>query len=293
MKLLILTQKVDKNDSNLGFFHKWLEEFAKNCEKLTVICLYKGEYDLPENVKVLSLGKEKGVCRLKYLFNFYKYIFKYKKDYDNVFVHMNQIYMILGGAWWKMMKKRIALWYAHGGVSNSLKVAEKITNIIFTSTPSGFRLKSKKIRIVGQGIDVNIFKSDKEKRDKNIFKIITVGRISPVKDYETLISAVEIVKNKINNLKVEIVGDACTEDDKKYLSGLKELVKTKSLEDVINFIGPLSNEQVVSYLQSANLFVNMSYTGSLDKAILEAMSCGCLVLTCNEAFFGFRFKRQR
>lgn len=101
MNLLILTQKVDKNDSNLGFFHRWLEEFSKKCEKVTVICLYKGEYSLPNNVRILSLGKEKGVCRLKYLFNFYKYIFKYRREYDSVFVHMNQIYMILGGSWWK------------------------------------------------------------------------------------------------------------------------------------------------------------------------------------------------
>ena len=59
MKILICTQKVDLNDDILGFFHSWIAEFAKQCEKVTVICLYKGEYDLPGNVKVLSLGKEK------------------------------------------------------------------------------------------------------------------------------------------------------------------------------------------------------------------------------------------
>jgi len=240
----------------------------------------------------LSLGKEKGVSRLKYLFNFYKYIFKYKKEYESVFVHMNQIYVILGGLLWKMMNKKIALWYAHGSVSNSLKVAEKITDIIFTSTPSGFRLKSDKIKIVGQGIDINIFKANKERRDKNIFKIITVGRISLVKDHETLISAVEIIKNKIDNLKVDIVGDACTENDEKYLLKLKEIIKIKNLENIINFVGPLSNEAVVDCLQSSNLFVNMSYTGSLDKAILEAMSCGCSILTCNEAFLALDLKNK-
>jgi len=43
MKLLIVTQKVDINDDVLGFFHDWIKEFAKNCEKVTVICLGKGE----------------------------------------------------------------------------------------------------------------------------------------------------------------------------------------------------------------------------------------------------------
>ena len=58
MKLLILTQKMDKNDDLLGFFHNWVSEFAKKCEKVTVISLGIGEYSLSDNVKVLSLGKE-------------------------------------------------------------------------------------------------------------------------------------------------------------------------------------------------------------------------------------------
>ena len=58
MKLLIITQKVDINDDLLGFFHGWIAEFVRQCEQVTVICLQKGEYDLPRNVRVLSLGKE-------------------------------------------------------------------------------------------------------------------------------------------------------------------------------------------------------------------------------------------
>jgi len=32
------------------------------------------------------------------------------------------------------------------------------------------------------------------------------------------------------------------------------------------------------------LFVNLSDTGSIDKAVLEAMACGLKILTSNEAF---------
>ena len=58
MRLLIVTQVVDQNDSVLGFFHRWIEEFAKNCEKVHVICLKESVHNLPENVAVHSLGKE-------------------------------------------------------------------------------------------------------------------------------------------------------------------------------------------------------------------------------------------
>ena len=74
MKLLILTQKLDNTDDDLGFFHEWIEEFTEQCEQVTVICLFKGDYNFPDNVKILSLGKEGGVSRIKYLFRFYAFV---------------------------------------------------------------------------------------------------------------------------------------------------------------------------------------------------------------------------
>ena len=129
-KLLIITQKVDKNDSVLGFFHGWILEFAKNYEELIVICLEKGEYDLPDNVKVLSLGKEDNVSKFVYLIRFYKYILQNRKNYDNVFVHMNVEYVILGGLVWKILRKKIGLWYMHKSVTLKLRLAEKLVDII-------------------------------------------------------------------------------------------------------------------------------------------------------------------
>ena len=58
MKLLVIAQKVDINDDLLGAFHNWIAGFAMRYEKVTVICLSEGEYDLPSNVKVLNLGKQ-------------------------------------------------------------------------------------------------------------------------------------------------------------------------------------------------------------------------------------------
>ncbi|NOY35622.1 MAG: glycosyltransferase family 4 protein [bacterium] len=292
VKLLIITQKVDKNDDVLGFFHRWIEEFTKHCEKVTVICLQKGDYDLPENTKVLSLGKEKNLttgyrlltAKLKYIFNFYKYIFRERKNYDTVFVHMNPEYVILGAPFWKLWGKKIALWYAHGAVPFTLKLAEKMTDIVFTSTKSGFRLVSKKKKVVGQGVDTEKFQPRPEAEKKpGIFKIISIGRISPVKDYKTLIDAIEILEKQGVKLNVDIVGAAGLPEQEKYLSDLKETVARKNISGVINFVGAVSNKDIAARLQSADLFVNMSHTGSMDKAILEAMACGLPILTCNEA----------
>ncbi|HOZ53628.1 MAG TPA: glycosyltransferase family 4 protein [bacterium] len=292
MKILILTQKIDKNDSNLGFFHRWVEEFSKNCQFVTVICLYLGEVSLPDNVRVISLGKEEGFSRFKYLVNFFKYIWKYRKDYDNVFVHMNQIYIILGGFIWKALNKRVGLWYAHGGVSNSLRLAEKMTDIVFTSTPSGFRLKSKKVKVVGQGIDVKIFKPFLDARNDNFFRVTTVGRISPVKNYETLILAIYRLRDKIENLYVNIVGGPCGDGDDVYFEKIRKMVTELGLNHIINFVGSVNNEKVFDFLKNSDIFINTSHTGSLDKAILESMACGVPILTCNEAILSLGLKDQ-
>ena len=106
-KILIVTQKVNMKDPILGFFHRWIIEFAKHYSQVTVICLEQGRHDLPDNVKVLSLHKELGVSKLKYVWNFYKYIWQERKNYDLVFVHMNQEYILLGCIFWMIIGKRL------------------------------------------------------------------------------------------------------------------------------------------------------------------------------------------
>ena len=282
MKLLIITQKVDQNDDVLGFFIEWIREFSKKFEKVIVICLKKGEYDLPSNVQVLSLGKEKGLNKLKWLWNFYKYIWRERRNYDAVFVHMNPVYVLLGWPVWRALGKTISLWYAHGHVPPLLRIANRLINTAFASTKEGYRLASSKLSIVGQGIDIEKFHPT-TKLPSEIFQIVTVGRISPSKDYETLINAIALLA-KDHRLDIKIIGGIAYEKQQTYLDKLTSLIKEKRLERVIKFIGPIANKDLAPLLQNADLFVNMGHTGSLDKAILEAMSCGLPILTCNEAY---------
>src|SRR3989344_2582413 len=99
MRLLICTQAVDKDDRVLGFFHTWLIEFAKHFKQITIICLKEGAHTLPNNVLVYSLGKEKGhpphLSKLVYAWRFVRLAWKLRKNYDAVFVHMNQEYVLL------------------------------------------------------------------------------------------------------------------------------------------------------------------------------------------------------
>ena len=282
MKLLIITQKVDKNDQLLGFFIDWIAGFSHKFEEVTVLCLEKGEFNLPENVEVISLGKDKNAPKLFWLFSFYKYIFRYRKQYDTVFVHMNPIWVVLGSWYWHMAGKKVCLWYAHKAVTFKLKLAEKFFDVIFTSTFDGFRLNSKKVKVVGQGINTNLFKPD------DLVKpipetLISVGRIAFIKNYEPLIEAIKIIKDDGINVSLTIIGEPTMSADFKYQDKLKKMVKDMEIEERIKFVGKITNNNLPNYYKKNKVYVNLSHTGSLDKTILEAMASGCVVLSSNDS----------
>lgn len=269
-RLLIITQKVDMNDQVLGFFHSWLKEFSSHYEKIEVICLEEGKHNLPLNIKVHSLGKEKGRSKIKYLYRFYKYM--KSLEFDQVFVHMNQIYVLL--AFLLRIRKPIYLWYTHKKISLSLITALFFVKKVFTASKDSFRIPSKKVEIVGHGIDTSIFTPGRP----NSRTIISIGRISKTKNQLVLIKAFE----KIKDAKLIIVGAPITKDDFEYEKEIKEYIKDKNIN--IDFVGSISPKDIVVWYQKANIFINLSNTGSLDKAVLEAMSCGLNVITSNEAF---------
>jgi len=291
MKLLIITQKVDKNDPILGFFHGWLKEFSKNVEKLTVICLGAGEHDLPQNVQVFSLGKptqgwpasgrERLFCKLKALAIFYKYIFKLRKEYDTVFVHMNKEYVILGGLFWKLWNKKIALWYNHSFGDFMVKISVFLSDNVFYTSPQAFTSKHKKSKQMSAGIDTNLFKKI-ENIEKKKNSLLFLGRISPIKNLDLLIDSVISINKFGNDLKLDIFGGPANPGDYSYADELKK--RTKEQNKFIIFNGPVANYKTPQIFNEHEVFVNLTPSGSLDKTTLEAMSCETLVLTSNRYF---------
>jgi glycosyltransferase involved in cell wall biosynthesis len=290
MKLLLTTQVVDLNHPILGFFHTWIEKIAEQVDHLTVVCLYKGEYNLPDNVTVLSLGKEKKpngyMAKLLYGWRFCKYVWKLRRDYDHVMVHMNPEYVILGGLLWRLSRKKVLLWYTHKSVNLKLRFAERIATKIFTASKKSFRLKSKKLEVVGHGINVDSFASAPDVSDESTIKLLAVGRISPVKDLETVILACNELQrnNPTLNILLDIVGQPVGEKGKTYKQALDELVQKLNLSKSIRFLGGIKYQDIAKTYKQNNILIHTSNTGSLDKVVLEAMASGLVVFTSSEAY---------
>ncbi|MES2213796.1 MAG: glycosyltransferase [Patescibacteria group bacterium] len=277
MRLLICTQKIDQQDPILGFFHSWVEEFAKLCDQVTVVCLEEGEHHLPRNVRVFSLGKDKGRTRLGYLRNFYKFIWKTRKEYDTVFVHMNPEYVILGGLLWKIWNKKIALWYVHREVDEKLKIAEKFADMIFTASKEGFGIQSSKVHVVGHGIDANKFPPVSSDLSQGI-ELVYLGRISKIKNLETILRAGALLPQVSH---IRFIGPSVTVEDQTYQIALEKLASELKIQDRVTFVKEMKDDQMFS---SGSVSVNASPDGGMDKAVLGSLATGVPTFASNSAF---------
>lgn len=287
MRLLVITQKVDADDSNLGFFHVWLEKLAARVDHLYIICLQEGKHNLPENrVTVLSLGKEVNPSWWNYLKLFYHFIWRYRREYDGVFVHMNPEYVVLGGPLWRIWGKKVLLWYTHKSVDLKLKIAEKLVTKIFTASKESFRLDSKKVEIVGHGIEVPPPLASV--LPMLPLRLLTIGRVTPSKDVELLIRTVAEYKKICPGAEAQltIFGMPITDDDARYQKTLEAQAIELGLETLIQFAGSIGHEEVFHQCYCHHIFLHASKTGSIDKAVLEALAAGMPVISASEAFVG-------
>jgi glycosyltransferase involved in cell wall biosynthesis len=284
MKLLIVTQKIDKEGGYFSFFHDWLAEFAKQCESVIAIGLEVGTYDLPKNVKVYSLGKETKKSRLQYLRRLLSYSWKERNNYDAVLAHMSPLYVIFGFPVWKSCGKKIGMWYVHKHVDFKLHAATILTDVVFSAVPESFRIKTKKVRFMGQAVPLEAYRKPKSftAARNAVFTIVSVGRITPIKNLDTLIEAAVLLSDKRIALHVDLIGEPVKPGDIDYKQKLVKLIAEKKLENTVSFAGKVSDINL--WFWKSDLSVNLCPTGGLDKAVLESMAAETPVMVSNEAF---------
>lgn len=284
MKLLIVTQTLDSKHSVLGFFVRWVLEFAKQCEQVTVFCLDKGSDIFPDNVEVIHIPRAWGGIK-SWPFTLVHQAFIQRKKYTHVFVHMNPEYVLIAGFLWRLFRKRIGFWYAHGTVTLRLKIATFFSHSIVSSTQEGFRYNTKKLHLVGQGIDLSFYENVNTHRPlSNPVRLVSIGRISSSKRMEMLLETVaNLVRVHKKDLLCTIIGGPVTDMDRVYENKLKIYAETEGISDNVVWKGPLPLKDAIDVLKTQDIFLHFGNTGSLDKAVLDAMACGVIVCSSNEA----------
>ena len=282
MKLLFITRKIDAADPRTGFLIGWIQRLARRVDQLIVLTWQPSSTaDLPPSVKIISLSGSTAVKIIRFQLELFKII----RGIDGIFCHMNPEYTILAGPMAKLFRKKIVSWYTHGTVSVRVRGMEKFVDVVVSASEKSFRLPSKKLRIIGHGINTQQFSPAPSPTVPENFRLLTVGRISPTKDYESMIKALDILGDSgVKNITLTIVGAPALSDQQAYFDSLQQMAQKMGLTERVEFVGAVPHTRIPEYLRQHDAFINLSGTGSLDKALLEAMAAGCIPLTSNDAF---------
>lgn len=284
MNLIVITRIVNRDDSRAGFMVGWLNALSIHVSKLFVASWQGGsDAGLASNIYLTSLKGGK----VKKMFQCVGFLIKHLSSTGGVLVLQNPEYAMLAGPITKLFRRKLISWYAHGAVTLRRRIMELFSHTILTSSESGFRkpLRPSKVSIIGQGIDITRFTPRQNNKTIPLIHLLTVGRVTPTKDIESMIQALAILKHTSSrSWHLSIIGTPATSVDTTYLDNLKALVHKQGLDNAVTFVGGVPWHTLPRYYALADIFLNLSGTGSLDKAVLEAMASGCLVITSNEAF---------
>ena len=159
MRVLLITQEIDENSALLGVTLTWIRHLAPKVDHVAVLALSVGAANLPANVSLYSMGKERSANKLFLLKNFYRHLWGLlrRREVDVVFVHMVPRYAILAAPLARLFRVPIVLWNAHGTVSRYLRLAHRLVAVVVTASPESFRINSPKRIVTGHGIDADYF----------------------------------------------------------------------------------------------------------------------------------------
>ena len=286
MRLLLFNLVTDVDDPILGFTTRWIWALAEQVERIHVITMRVGRVEVPGNVRIYSVGKEKGYSEPRRAVEFYRHLFRIlQKDQINVcFSHMIPIFTTLAAPVLKTKGIPIVTWYAHPSLTWILKLAHHMSDCMVASVTTAYPYRRDKLVVVGQGIDTDIF-TPSEILPQDPFIILCAGRLSPVKDHLTLIRTAALLRERRKHpFRIVIVGGPAGPQDDSYVRLLHEQVQALELQDIVSFELPMPMGMLASWYRRCTVHVNLTPTGSGDKVAWEAMACGRPCLVANEGF---------
>lgn len=147
----------------------------------------------------------------------------------------------------------------------------------------------RKLRVVPNGIDAARIRAVAEAagpRTERPFTVGFIGRVAPIKDVETLLDAVALLRRDLPGVRLRLLGP--TDEDAAYVARCERHAAALGLSEVARFEGPVD---VARALPTLDAVVLTSISEAQPLVVLEAGAAGVPVVAtdvgaCRELVFG-------
>lgn len=255
-----------------------LRAFSLYFEDVLVVVTHLGE--IPNDLQMhsfIELGGGSLLKRLRAILRLLLVAFQVlqKRNDVSVFHHMSHRTVIFPGMIFRVLGIKQILWYSHHSIPLTLKSASRIVNCIVTPSKFSFPIDTSKVRVIGQAVDSNsIYKNFKESRYKNVYRILSVGRVSRAKKLDKFVDIAQSLDRGCNT-ELCLVGEV---QDHKYLEELRELTVLYGCK--LENYGPVDRKKVFEQMTRFCFYFSGTPRG-VDRAAIEAAMSGCIVLSEN------------
>jgi D-inositol-3-phosphate glycosyltransferase len=111
--------------------------------------------------------------------------------------------------------------------------------------------------------------------------VMHVGRMVARKGVDNIIRSFGLIKNKLPNLHLVIVGGESDEPDPAItpeIGRLKKIADEYQIQDIVHFVGRKSRKMLKYYYSAADVFITTPWYEPFGITPLEAMACGIPVI---------------
>jgi len=143
---------------------------------------------------------------------------------------------------------------------------------------------ARKLRLIYEAVDHDLFKpgsaaaAHAQVATYGVTKpfVLFVSSLWPYKNCDGLLRAWALARAGLGDRQLAIVGAG---RDEKYLASLRSLAAELGISRDVVFVGAVPLEETVGFYRAADVFVYPSHNETFGLPILEAMACGCPVVT--------------
>jgi glycosyltransferase involved in cell wall biosynthesis len=141
-----------------------------------------------------------------------------------------------------------------------------------------------KLKLIYEAVDHNLFRpGDAADARAHVTSygvtkpfILFVSSLWAYKNCDGLLRAWALARNELGERQLAVVGHG---RDEKYAASLRSLAAELGIAQDVVFVGGVPLAETVRFYQAADAFVYPSFNETFGLPILEAMACGCPVVT--------------